>query len=114
MYCALSQYLHGINVSVRTLKRRLKSYGLCKRRIQVWENEVRNIIESEIRGPSSMRGYRGLWHSLRVTHGIILQRDTVMKILRDVDPEGTEIRKARRLRRRRYTSPGPNFSWHID
>ena len=74
------------------------------------ENELRNIIESEIRGPSSMRGYRGLWHSLRVIYGIILPRDTVMRILRDVDPEGIEIRKAHRLSRRKYTSPGPNFS----
>ena len=37
-----------------------------------------------------------------------------MNILREVDPEGTQTRKARRLRRRRYTSPGPNFSWHTD
>ena len=109
----LSTY-HDINISVHTLKRRLQSYGLRKRGVQVCENELRNIVESEIRGPSSMRGYRGLWHSLRVTHGIILPRDTVMRVLKDVDPEGTEIRKARRLRRRRYNSPGPNFSWHID
>ena len=61
-------------------------------------------MESEIHDPSS----------LRVTHGIILPRDTVMREVKDVDPEGTEIRKARRLRRRRCISLGPNFSWHIN
>ena len=30
------------------------------------------------------------------------------------DPEGVQLRKRRRLRRRKYTSPGPNFVWHID
>jgi hypothetical protein len=31
-----------------------------------------------------------------------------------LDPSGTESRRSRRLRRRRYENPGPNFAWHID
>ena len=34
-----------------------------------------------------------------------------MKILR---PQEAERRKRRRLRRRDYVSPGPNFAWHVD
>ena len=37
-----------------------------------------------------------------------------MKSLRIIDPEGVECRKRRRLKRRRYITPGPNFLWHID
>lgn len=37
-----------------------------------------------------------------------------MRLLKEVDPEGTALRRARRLRRRLYTSPGPNACWHID
>lgn len=37
-----------------------------------------------------------------------------MKYLRIIDPEGVERRKMRRLKRRRYVTPGPNFLWHID
>ena len=35
----------------------------------------------------------------------------VMKILR---PQEAERKKRRRLRRRDYVSPGPNFAWHVD
>ena len=37
-----------------------------------------------------------------------------MNILRELDPEGTEMRRSRVLRRRRYTSRGPNNTWHMD
>ena len=37
-----------------------------------------------------------------------------MKFLRIIDPEGVECRKRRRLKRRRYITPGPNFLWHVD
>ena len=43
-----------------------------------------------------MCGYRGLWHSLKTSYGIIVQRDIVMNILKEVDPEGTNMRKALR------------------
>ena len=32
-------------------------------------------------------------------------RDTVMKVLRELDPDGTE---------QRYRSEGPNTCWHVD
>ncbi len=47
-------------------------------------------------------------------HRLIVRRDTVMRAMRVIDPEGVEARKRRRLRRRQYNTPGPNFLWHID
>ena len=34
--------------------------------------------------------------------------------LKQLDPDGVNLRKRRRLHRRKYVSPGPNFAWHID
>jgi len=44
----------------------------------------------------------------------IFNRDTVMHLLREMDPEGVDARQARRLRRRVYKSKGPNYLVHID
>lgn len=38
----------------------------------------------------------------------------VQDLLRELDPEGSESRKAHRLKRRVYCNPGPNYAWHID
>ena len=61
-----------------------------------------------------MRGYLGLWHSLKTNYSIVVQRDIVMNVLKEIDPERTNMRKARLLRRRKYVSEGPNFCWHAD
>ena len=101
-------------MSTRTLKRRLQRFGLKRRDTNVSESVVRRIIEQELQDPASVRGYRELWHALRCSYGILTTRDTVMRLLRDIDPEGSEQRRSRRLRRRVYTSPGPNNCWHVD
>ena len=38
----------------------------------------------------------------------------VQEILKEIDPEGTEMRRAHRLKRRVYHNPGPNYAWHCD
>ena len=42
------------------------------------------------------------------------RRIVVQQLLKEFDSEGTEMRKAHRLKRRRYHNPGPNYSWHCD
>ena len=61
---------HGITMSVRTLKRRLKSNNLGKKKINVDEDLVRNIIRSEMQGPGHLAGYRTMWHILRIKHHV--------------------------------------------
>ncbi len=60
-----------------------------------------------------MGGYRSIWHTLQL-EGIQVPKDVVEGIVRELDPEGCEERKAKRLKRRRLVSPGPNYSWHAD
>ena len=43
-----------------------------------------------------------------------MPRSTVEALLRELDPEGTEERRAHRLRRRTYRNTGPNDAWHCD
>ena len=83
---------HNINVSKRTLERRLSYYGFRRRGFSnVTINELKSVIQSEIQGPASMGGYHGLWHSLKTNYRIIVQGDIVMNILKEIDPKGTNM-----------------------
>ena len=68
---------HNIIMKQRTLKRRLKDYGL-KRSETVDEElkqRVRDVILQEIcTGPDSLNGYRTMWHVLRLRHRINVPR----------------------------------------
>ena len=109
----LAKY-HGISMNMRTLKRRLCQYELRRRNHVHSEHTVRKIIKREIEGPSSLLGYRGMWNKLRTTYNVTVPRDMVMQILRELDPDASALRKAKKLQRRLYVSPGPNATWHDD
>ena len=106
---------HNHCISYSTLLRRLKQYGLS-RRSQPSEDllkHVRERIKEIIDGPGSMGGYRTIWHTLEM-EGIKVPRIVVQEIVKELDPEGTELRKSHCLKRREYYNPGPNYSWHVD
>ena len=54
-----------------------------------------------------------MWMRLK-SKGIDVSRRCVQLSMKYIDPIGTDDRRRRRLRRRAYTSPGPNFCWHLD
>ena len=109
----MSKY-HGISISLRTLKRRLQEYGLKKRNNGVDEEQIRNLIRIEMANAGGQSGYRTIWHALRLIHSIHPPRALVAEILRELDPEASNDRKSRKLKRRKYLSPGPNYCWHVD
>ena len=49
-----------------------------------------------------------------MSYRVNIKWDVVMKLLRELDPNGSENRKTQRLRRRQYVSVGPNVCWHAD
>ena len=104
---------HGINISLRTLKRRLQSYGLSRKGMNVDEELVRRRMQQELDGPGCLYGYRAMWHTLKLD-GIFVPRSVVEQLLKEMDPEGCSSRRGRRLTRRNYVSTGPNYCWHID
>ena len=115
-YDAIVDFLskrHGVHMSERTLRSRLRSYGLKRRQPHYNIDEIRELIQEKLRGPACMGGYRSIWHALRIS-GYQVPRRVVEKLMRELDPEGIEIRRSRRLRRRTYRVPGPNYCWHTD
>jgi len=105
---------HGINISLRTLKTRLKEYGLSRRSDSCDDQKLDSVLLSELQGPSQQCGYRSMWSRLKLFHGMFTSRDVVMRKMREMDPEGCKQRKKRRLARRRYINDGPNDVWHLD
>ena len=87
-------------MSVRTLKRRLRSLGLKRKGQIVDERHLKDVIRDEIEGAGQLSGYRSVWHALRLRHGIHVSRHVVARIIKEIDPGGVEARKARRLHRR--------------
>ena len=104
---------HGIKMCERTLRSRLSAFGLSRRLPQYELNVIRNRISQELDGPGCMGGYRTTWHTLRM-EGMQVPRRIVEGIVRELDPEGCELRQRKRLRRRKYRAPGPNYVWHLD
>jgi hypothetical protein len=109
--------IHGIELSLSTLKRRLKSLAL-RRRIpandQVSQEDIERIVEHELSGSKCNVGYRKMWKHVMTKYGIVVKRNDIRKCLVKLDPRGVESRRKRRLRRRAYSSRGPNHIWHID
>ena len=100
-------------MSIATLKRRIKQYGLQRRNIDYDVNVVRAKIVNILDGPGCMGGYRHVWHTLKL-QGISVPRSVVRHLVKLLDPEGVKLRKAHRLRRRTYHNRGPNDVWHCD
>ena len=103
-------------MTVRTLKRRLNDYQLSRRKENQNFNEehVRNVINQEMQGAGSLAGYRKMWHILRLKHHLHVPRKLVARVLRELDPEASNLRRQKRLKKRQYISQGPNQCWHID
>ena len=58
----LSNY-HGIHMSLRTLKAKLKSLGLQRRSNAADMDVLRDRIQRELDGPGNSAGYRSVWHT---------------------------------------------------
>ena len=99
-----------------TLKRTLKKLNCFRRPLSGKRadfDEVKEVIGEELYDSGSILGYRRLWSHLN-TSGVLVRREDVRLALLELDPQNVDKRRRRRLRRRKYHSPGPNFVWHID
>ena len=107
------EFFHGYSLSLSSLKRMLRRNNKKRRALGCSQQELSDAVERELAGSSSNVGYRRM-HRILISKGIQCPREGVSKIVCDKDPEGVQLRKRRRLRRRKYTSPDPNFVCHID
>lgn len=105
---------HGIRICLRQLKRVLRQYGLQRRNQHSPLPDVIDAVVNELQGSGSLLGYRAMHQRLRVDYGLLIDRETVRKIIKRLDPVGVDCRTRKRFRRRQYVSQGPNYIWHID
>ena len=86
----------------------LNDYGQRRKKSQeIGDDEIATDLES----PGCVSGYRAMWLTLRLNYGINVSRDRVEQILKELDLAGTEERKRHCLKRRKYSSSGPNLSF---
>ena len=111
---ALLEKYNNISISKRTLLNKLREYGLRRRGNIVDCNHVKDCIQRELDGSGQMLGYRSMWRRLQSKYNVHVPRLVVQTILRDLDPEGSRLRRTQYLRRREYLNPGPNHCWHAD
>ena len=105
---------HGIIVSMRQMKRILKQKGLSRRINHDNMQTVVAKIQEELSGSGRSVGYRNMHQRLRVSHNLVVSRETVRNTLKILDPIGVQYCSRRRLRHREYRGRGPNFIWHLD
>lgn len=75
-------FSHGINLSLRQLKRILKANGLGRRRNASDLREVVQAVEEELRGSVSNVGYRQMSQPLVNDHRLVVGKETVRKLLK--------------------------------
>ncbi|KAJ0069354.1 hypothetical protein NL108_004194, partial [Boleophthalmus pectinirostris] len=92
----------GYNMSLSTLRRRLWSLGLFRQTTNSELLDIALFLQDELETYDCIQS------------GLVVSQRTVRCLLQILDPDGVELRSRRRLRRRVYANPGPNFLWHVD
>ena len=105
--------IHGVLISMSTLKRFLRVRQKFRRCNKSNLNDVIMFIKTELAGSGSCLGYRAMHQKVR-QKGFHIDRETVRLILKGLDPRGVEERSRHVLKRRVYTAKGPSFVWHMD
>ena len=88
---------HSMRMSMRTLKRRLKLYNLSRNDVEFDPGCLQNMVVEILDGPGISRGYRSIWHTLQ-RKGVRVPRSVVEKMVRELNPDGVEERKAHKSR----------------
>ena len=104
---------HGLPTSVRHLHRLLRKKGLFRRFNFASTNSVILAVRKILEGSGANFVYRAVHQQLRM-EGVTTSREMVRLIMKTLDPEGVKLRKAHWLKRRKFISPGPNYTWHIN
>ncbi|XP_069129255.1 uncharacterized protein [Argopecten irradians] len=105
----------GVKLSANAIGKRLKKLGSPSKRgpLRHTDNEIRQAVQNALAECPITVGYRHMTDILR-SKGYHVRRDTVMQVLRELDPIGVHFRHRRRIRRKVYCSAGPNNVWHVD
>ena len=78
--------------SLRTLSRRLHHFGITFTDYSVDVDNIKEVVEKEMKGPGKLLGYRSLHKKVREVHGLNVPRNLVYNVMMDVNSEGLEER----------------------
>ncbi len=104
---------HGFYVSEKHLKRILREKGLSRRKSYSALVDLVDFISHQLQYSGQLHGYQWMYTKCR-DRGLRVRKEDVRMVLKELDPAGVSMRRARRLRRRNYFAKGPNFIWHLD
>ena len=104
---------YGLPISALHLHRLLRKKDLFRRCNFTSTNSVILAVRKILERSGANFGYRVVHQKLRM-EGVTTSRETVRLIIKTLDPVGVKLRTAHRLKRRKFISPGPNYTWHID
>lgn len=105
----------GVEMSLRTLERILQKNNLRRKNIQESDRmHIAAAILIELEGSGCNLGYRAMTQRLCKVYKLTVKQKTVLKMLREIDPEGVAGRLRHRLKRRAYNIKGPNELWGCD
>ena len=80
--------LHGVHISLRSLKSKLNEAGLYCREDYSSTNAIIRAIRLELHGPGQLFGYRMMWQVLKQKYNLHVKRDQVMNLLWELSPWG--------------------------
>lgn len=104
---------HGLHISERHLKRILCAKGLSRRKEYSELVDLIEFVSHQLQYSGQLHGYRWMYSKCRES-GLLVRKEDVRLVLKELDSRGVEMRQARSLRRRNYFARGPNFIWHLD
>jgi hypothetical protein len=103
-----------LNVSVRTVRRRMEAYDLSVRSLySTLSDDDLDAVVRRIQQQFGLCGNRQMQGHL-LAEGVRVQQARVRDSQRRVDPGGVALRRLTSINRRRYQVNGPLALWHID
>ena len=100
-----------LEVSTKTLSRRLHDWGLSK-----YTSISDAELEEVVRGIKAKHPNNGevMMQAHLISRGIYIQRAKLRQAIHHVDPINIALRCLKTVQRRQYMVKGPNAVWHID
>lgn len=89
-----------------SLKRRSRSHELLRQEEYSIPDDLVPFFQHELNRSGHLHGYR--WFPLKcLQNNFVVTQQMVRQLLPCLDPQGVEIRKLKRLKRRQYAKEGP-------
>jgi hypothetical protein len=104
--------------SLGSLDRRLRHFNLYFKDNSVTVDEVIQAVETDLKGPGRLLGYRAMHKKIRQEHGLNVTRDQIYDVLYELCPEGLEERDGvggkKQRKKGNFATKGTNWVHSLD